>query len=518
MERRVAWAALVVLAALPSAFFAWRYRAMPQLGHFHDDGVYVVTAQSLAQGNSYKILSLPGQPHQIKYPPLFPTLLSAGWVVDGFPRNLPWVTLICWLALPIMLGLVWRFYRQAGFDAARAAVLCAIIGLSPYTVLLSASAMSEVVATSLVMASLVLVMSKRPGWAGVAAGAAYLARTAGVALVAVPLWYVFRKNRRAAIIFAGSMLPATIVWQFWVMVHPPSQVTEATMFYASYGDFYAHNLALSDLPRVVWMNLGDLLAGMGGLVLFTPDKGMFDVQLLRLIGIASISGLVRIGRRTGWAPYHLFAAAYMLMMLPWHYPPHERFVFPLFPLMLAGLSEEMSHLARMLRQSWQRREMSQRVVAGGIAVAVVAVGAVAVWRGLAGLVSDLPILMARHAELLQARSGAYDWIRRNLRPDASFVAYDDPSLFLHTGRAAVGMHFPTRLHYRGDRQGVIDFFAGMPEFARRHGFQYLLLTPADFEQDLSAEERATVRARIDADRRLEMLYDSGGVSVRRVGL
>ena len=65
---------------------------------------------------------------------------------------------------------------------------------------------------------------------------------------------------------------------------------------------------------------------------------------------------------------------------------------------------------------------------------------------------------------------------------------------------------------------MIDFFAGMPEFARRNGFQYLLLTPADFEQDLSAEERATVRARIDADRRIEILYDSGGISIRRVGL
>lgn len=55
----------------------------PHLGFFKDDGVYLASAYSLASGDGYRTASLPGTPWQVKYPPLYPALLSAALLPDG---------------------------------------------------------------------------------------------------------------------------------------------------------------------------------------------------------------------------------------------------------------------------------------------------------------------------------------------------------------------------------------------------------------------------------------------------
>src|SRR5947207_2072128 len=59
-----------------------------QLGFYQDDGIYAVTAKSIADGSGYRIISLPGEPYQTKYPPVFPILLSTVWRINPhFPSN-----------------------------------------------------------------------------------------------------------------------------------------------------------------------------------------------------------------------------------------------------------------------------------------------------------------------------------------------------------------------------------------------------------------------------------------------
>jgi hypothetical protein len=67
----------------------------PSAGTFHDDGIYLVTAKSLAQGDGYRILSLPSEAVQTKYPFLFPVALAAVWkLLPDFPANLPALRLL----------------------------------------------------------------------------------------------------------------------------------------------------------------------------------------------------------------------------------------------------------------------------------------------------------------------------------------------------------------------------------------------------------------------------------------
>src|SRR5881409_1429359 len=60
-----------------------------RFGFYHDDGIYVVTAKALATGQGYRIISLPYEPAQTKYPPFYPFLLSLVWrAYPRFPNNL----------------------------------------------------------------------------------------------------------------------------------------------------------------------------------------------------------------------------------------------------------------------------------------------------------------------------------------------------------------------------------------------------------------------------------------------
>src|ERR1700747_755590 len=101
MLRKLTAIGVFLLALGPSGYLAWTLRAMPHLGFYHDDAIYWVSAKSIAEGQGYRILSLPGQPNQTKYPPLFPAILAVVWKLQpGFPQNLPLATLAAWLMLP----------------------------------------------------------------------------------------------------------------------------------------------------------------------------------------------------------------------------------------------------------------------------------------------------------------------------------------------------------------------------------------------------------------------------------
>ena len=186
---------------------------MPDFGRLHDDALMFVTAQGIAQGHGYRISSLPENPYQTKYPPLYPAYLSLVWMLNpNFPDNLATATLFTWPWLVVCLVLAWAMYRQDGFPVKRALLLTAMLGLSPYMVLFGGMLLSEVFFTCFVLAALLLARRQGNGaiiLAGLAAACAYLARTAGIALViSVPALLLSKRDWRRAALFLAASLPA----------------------------------------------------------------------------------------------------------------------------------------------------------------------------------------------------------------------------------------------------------------------------------------------------------------------
>ena len=89
---------LVVFAALvASAVFvaAMIIPAPCMVGAYQDDGVYLVTAKALADGQGYRHLELPGEPFQTKYPILYPLFLALIWrIFPNFPDNVTVIQLV----------------------------------------------------------------------------------------------------------------------------------------------------------------------------------------------------------------------------------------------------------------------------------------------------------------------------------------------------------------------------------------------------------------------------------------
>src|ERR1700736_6167371 len=373
--------ALVLLALAPAAWIAFTWRGMPQLGFYHDDGLYFVSARSLAETAEYRIASLPAQPWQTKYPPLFPAYLALVWKLNpSFPANLPLAALFAWLAFPAYLGAVYAFLREYGFSPRERAVLFAVAALNPVAVLFSASLMPELAFTALFVGALVLAERAKSSWmialAGVLAGLAYLTRSAALPLlVTVPVCLVVARRRmRWGAVFLAGMLPAVAGWQIWVATHLSHASDLVTLYYTDYAGYQRYNVPLADLPLVMWYNLDGLLQGIGRVLTFDLEP-FGSKHLERVVAIAAIAGCVRLTRQTRKLQYPIAAAAFAALLLIWHFQPDQRFVFPLYPLLAAGLWTELRNVARVLVAAWSKPAISERVAAVGGTVVLAAFAA-----------------------------------------------------------------------------------------------------------------------------------------------
>jgi len=523
MLRKLIAAGVFVLALAPSAYLAWTYRAMPHLGYYHDDSLYFVAGKSLATGQGYRIASLPGEPYQTKYPPLYSALLALVWKIDpSFPSNLPIATLMAWLLLPAYLAMVWLFLRQFGFSWRVQCLLVLVAGLSPIAVVFSFSLMPELLFTALLLASVWLAeRSLQPSasrWlpvlAGICGALAYLTKSAAAPLLfTAPILFILRKQFGNALRFFVAMLPAVAGWQWWVSQHLSRSWDLVTLYYTNYVGFQIYNVPLRDLPLVMWHNLDGFLIGAGKLLTFDIPVG--SKHLERVVAIAAIAGCVRLARKSGQLQYPLAALGMSVLLLVWHYTPDQRFVFPMYPLLLAGLWTELANVCVALKTSWKKPAIADRssaVVGAGLLAAFAAFIACTT---VFGLIKFLPDLFDSYRTALEQRRPAYEWIARNAPQRATVFAYDDPLLYLYTGRKSLQMPIPPKLYYHDDDAGIDKLLHTIPEFARQYNLGYALLTHSDFYRDLHENGARHLSEAVRGNHAFEKTFETPAVSIYR---
>jgi hypothetical protein len=523
MLRKLALFGVVLAALAPSAYLAWTLRTMPHLGFYHDDSIYWVSARSLAVGEGYRIESLPGQPYQTKYPPLYCGLLAGIWRLNPqFPSNLPLATLFAWLMLPLFLWTLWLLLGAYGFSQRARYAMVLIAALSPVTVVFSFSLMPELLFTALLLASVILaeraMQPEESSWlvalAGVCAGLAYLTKSiAAPLLLTVPLCFALRRHYKKAGLFFATMLPAVAAWQWWVARHLTHSRDLVTLYYTNYLGFQTYNVPLHDLPLVIWYNLDGFLMGAGRLLIF--DLPYESKALERVLAIAAIAGCVRLAARRGELQYPVAALGMSALLLVWHFPPDQRFVFPLYPLLLMGLATELGNLSRMLRLTWAKPAFSDRFAAAGVGALLAGVAAFAVFCTIFGLAAVIPGLFASYRADFEARRPAYAWIACHAPADANVYAYEDPLVFLYTGHKACRLPIPPKFLYHSDDAGIAKLMGSIADFARGYRLNYLLLTPDDYHRDLN--ERGT-RGLTEAmqSSAFREVYTSNGAAIYRL--
>jgi hypothetical protein len=366
-------------------------------------------------------------------------------------------------------------------------------------------------------------LARRPGngailLAGFAAACAYLARSAGVALVvSVPAVLLWKRDWRRAGLFLATSLPAVVVWSWWSRSHLPQSHDMSLLYYVDYMAFEKATVGLDNFGIVLWKNIDQILYGMGSLVLpkvvaFLPLK-----ILTQMIAVAMLAGVVRLVRRGIAVDYAAFGLLSVGILAIWHYPPNERFVLPLFPLLLAGLVTELDHLADMLRKAFQHKDTSQRVVA--MMFATGAAGIVAAAIGLQAYMTFglLNQSAAQERSKVAERRTDYRWMAANLPAGANVLSNDDPLLYLtsgHRGNSMDGLLMP-RWWYADDQDSVVNAYKNAARYCRMRGLQYLYSTPDDLARFTEGSDIDKVLAAVRSDPNLKpVLTDSAGTLYR----
>jgi hypothetical protein len=353
--------------------------------------------------------------------------------------------------------------------------------------------------------------------AGALAGCAYLSRTAGVTLlIAIPACYALRRDFRRAAIFAGAMLPFIAGWSLWTRAHALQGAGDDILYYTDYIRFQFLNVGWSNIGVVMWKNLDQLLYAFGSLaipqvVAIGPVK-----TLTQVVGIASISGIVRMARRGIAIDYALFALLSSAMLVVWHFPPNERFILPLFPLIAAGLVTELDFLFTALRKGFRHSDAGQRGAAYVLATAAGLIIAAGV--GLQFFVSFgyLNRLADEDRKKLHDLRSTYAWIDTNLPAGAKILSSDDPLLYAYTGRRGNAMPLLPKWWYRDDHEHIVNAFRDAAEYCRRRGFDYFYATSDDLSRWTGAEDQARVDQVVRANRELSPVFSGENGTLYRV--
>jgi hypothetical protein len=449
----------LALAGLAVVYLA-AFRAQP-VGLFHDDGIYAVTAKALAEGRGYRIISLPDQIPQTKYPILFPALLAGIWKLEPrFPENALWLKLVPLICAVIWWCLSYRLLASLTGSRTVATVLCILVAASPWVLFLSVTLLSETLFAAIVTAALLLlrrIETREPGsleLAGVAflSGAAFLTRTAGVALMLTVVFVVLRRSGpRKALILVLFFTVAGGAWVWWQS--SASQIVPLQNSYYSRLNYQSWNVLFNftgtQKARIITGNLFRVLLSPG-VLMGIPASGWGAFLTLLLSAMAVTGFCVRLAR--GVASIELFVLLYVGLILLWAWPA-ERFLAPLLPLLLLYVVEGLAYFAGRLAPHRRARDL--------------ALGALAlVLAGPTGW------MLSRSAEAAQ-RDGAVplpnqapenwhqvrpmlDWIAKNTPVGAVVVSNFDPAIYLYSGRKSMRgfVSDPYLLHYsaEGDAQ------------------------------------------------------------------
>ena len=476
-RQRVIRAALAVggvflVSAYAVAMFA------PATGTFHDDGIYIVTARALAEGEGYRIISLPESPPQTKYPILFPWLLSLVWrLAPSFPDNLPLLRTVPVASTVAWLWLSWRLLLTCGASRAAATAVVALTAASPWVVFLGTALLSETLFAALLTGSLLLLAKVREesapqsrvcALAGLLAGACFLTRTAGLAIVLGGFaWLLVSRRRVGGVAFGAAAAALVIPWAGWVLSNTG---TAADSYYsaANYGSWnVVFHYAWQEKLTVVAKNA--VYSIFAPLVLWGIDVTPWSIIPAALVAACVCRGIWL----TRMHPVTWCAIAYVGIIMVWVWLP-VRFLVPMLPVFL-----------------WHVLVATRRVPV--ITSAVVVTTLIA--TSFATLFDTVTHAHTRGLMWVRAESGEdwhrlsalLDWIRRETPPDAVLTGNLDPAYFLYTGRKAVRAFVadPYALSYSANHT-TTGPLGSVSDFRRRllaAGVDYCVWSPApDFSE------------------------------------
>lgn len=485
---------LGVVVAL--ALLLWAPRLSGPIDLRYDAGVYYVLGTSLASGQGYRLLNEPGAPEAVQYPPMLPALVASHQLALGTSDVTvvaPWLRRTYALMFLAYAALVFALARvYLGPAAATAATSLCVLHLFSYY--LSDLLFAELPFAVFSVAFALVLARERPerprlreAAAGALGAAAFLMRTAGIALLgAWVLEALLRRRWRLAAARGALALVPLLLWQAHVADVRGSAGYAAPAYeyqrapYQFYNVTYADNALLVDpfrpeqgrvtagafAARVV-TNLATMPAALGeassapfGFWLWVYHRAQDRALGVRIfpnwlvwgpilaLGLLVLTGIGLLARRGAWSLALITAASIALVCsTPWP-GQFTRYLAPLTPFLVIALMVAMGQVetaaaARCPR--WPGLGRAAVVSAVGLTLAVQAYTAGRTFllrhregatfvagRGFAG-----PRLFYYDPPTWGAWQQAAAWVGARAAPDAVVATTAPHMIYLSTGLAAV---------------------------------------------------------------------------------
>jgi hypothetical protein len=463
-----------------------------------DASTYYVLGTSLAEGKGYRLLNEPGEIEAVQYPPLLPLIVAAHQRVMGTSDYFKIGS-----ALRLSYFLLSGLYLLAVYTLARqvvkplfALLVATITALSFYSFLHPSDTLYAEVPFALVSVLFLLCHrnSDRPLYftaTAVFGGAAYLLRTAGIALLAA--WIaeslIRRRFRQAAMRAAVAAIPI-LAWQVHVWrvtasadYHRVTYAYQRAPYYYS-NVTYGENSWLVDpfrpelgqttfggLTGRIVRNLVAVPLALGESAFFptsywpafldklhhglhVPESRAWRTLSSRALsgflfaaGLLATAGAVIVARRRQWFWALYFAITLgTIVLTPWQ-SQFWRYLAPVTPLTLIFMVVALLTVRRLLAGRYPR--LPNAATASVVAAPVTAILALEAGAAIPLLRNMLPVSyyddVGRERQLPHFTYGtnwhsldyAFQWVRRHASP-GSVIATTVPQLaYLRTGLKAV---------------------------------------------------------------------------------
>ena len=427
----------IAIAALVLAVAVLTVTPWP-VGAFEDDAIYTVLGKSLAEGQGYRLINLPGAPNATHFPPGYPALIAVIWKLwPAFPDNLVLLKFTNALLLGLAAAGTYLFAeRRLGLSRVASAITALGATLSVVILLLSGMVLSEPLFLALLLPTLLVTeravergVPRLAFGAGVLLAALALVRTLGLfaipAALGILLWR--RRYAAAAALAVGAGL-LIVPWQLWVAMHQHEVAPIIAGKYGSYTGWVAQGYVdggIQFLWRVIARNARDLFGVMS--YLHAP----VDVLWPRIISFAALVGLIVFGARnlTRRAPVTVaFMAIYFAVVMIWPFEPN-RFLLGLWPVLALCV-------AVAVRGILQWKPAPQLALARYTAMAIcigLAIGA-GTYNGR-GYHNSWWVNVQRTGG--QRLKPIVEWVAHNTAMSDVIATDHDPAVYLYTGRRAV---------------------------------------------------------------------------------
>lgn len=437
-DPRTARLALFAVAALVLVVAVLTIAPWP-VGAFQDDAIYTVLAKALATGEGFRLINLPGAPHNTHYPPGYPLVLAALWKLwPSFPDNIVLFKFANAFFLAAAAAGTWLFTTERLKFRPWQAAVTAIVGTLSVTVLLvTGVVLSEPLFLALLFPTLII--SERAAdrgdlrsafVAGLLIGALAMVRTLGVfALPGLGLVLMLRRRWGAIIALGAGAAIFLVPWQLWVGAYQGEMAHPLVGKYGSYGAWLVEGYKAGGwafAKAVVIRNAQDIDSTVSYMLVPVVTAWPRAVAFVSLI-LFMLVGTKRYARN---APVTAgFLACYILVVMLWPFEPNRFFlaIWPLFlPLVGYGVLACWSlALPRALALPWK----------GIVAAVALLMGGGFLWYNGIGYSRKWWVAVQRNAGV-RARP-TVEWVARNTRPDDVVATEDDLIIYLYAGRKAV---------------------------------------------------------------------------------